>query len=113
MITGSHIPFDRNGYKTNTSRGELLKKHEQPIGLAVERVRARLYDQPFAASPFDETGMFKTGHAELPPAIEEARRAYIDRYLSFFGAKLSKTSGCSSISTPPLAAIWWSKFWSD
>ena len=25
MVTGSHIPFDRNGYKTNSSRGELLK----------------------------------------------------------------------------------------
>ena len=22
MVTGSHIPFDRNGYKVNTSRGE-------------------------------------------------------------------------------------------
>jgi phosphomannomutase len=87
MITGSHIPFDRNGYKTNTSRGELLKKHEQPISLAVERVRARLYDQPFSESLFDETGMFKTGHAELPPAIDKARMAYIDRYLSFFAGQ--------------------------
>ena len=25
MVTGSHIPFDWNGYKLNTSRGELLK----------------------------------------------------------------------------------------
>src|SRR4028118_2146976 len=32
MITGSHIPFERNGYKTNTSHGELLKKDEAPIG---------------------------------------------------------------------------------
>lgn len=90
MITGSHIPFDRNGYKTNTSRGELLKKHEQPIGLAVERVRARLYDQPFSESPFGETGMFKTGHAELPPAIDAARQAYIDRYVSFFAGQSLK-----------------------
>ena len=90
MITGSHIPFDRNGYKTNTSRGELLKKHEQPISLAVERVRARLYDQPFSESLFDETGMFKTGHAELPPAIDKARLAYIDRYLSFFARQSLK-----------------------
>src|ERR1700678_2398412 len=28
MVTGSHIPFDRNGYKTNSSRGELLKEQE-------------------------------------------------------------------------------------
>src|SRR5947208_5588374 len=28
MVTGSHIPFDWNGYKLNTSKGELLKTHE-------------------------------------------------------------------------------------
>ena len=28
MITGSHIQFNRNGYKLNTSQGELLKHHE-------------------------------------------------------------------------------------
>src|SRR6185437_6722711 len=53
MITGSHIPFDRNGYKTNTSRGELLKEHEQPIGRAVEKVRHALYNQPLTSSAFD------------------------------------------------------------
>jgi len=37
MITGSHIPFDRNGYKTNTSQGELLKEHEAPIGDVVSQ----------------------------------------------------------------------------
>jgi phosphomannomutase len=26
MVTGSHIPFDLNGYKTYSSRGELLKE---------------------------------------------------------------------------------------
>jgi phosphomannomutase len=86
MVTGSHIPFDRNGYKTNTSRGELLKKHEQPIAEAVERVRARLYGELFAESIFDENGRFKSGHAELPPATGAARDAYVDRYVSFFKA---------------------------
>jgi phosphomannomutase len=84
MVTGSHIPFDRNGYKTNTSRGELLKKHEQPIAAAVEQVRARLYNQAFAESLFNEQGMFKNGHADLPPAADAARDAYLSRYLSFF-----------------------------
>jgi phosphomannomutase len=90
MITGSHIPFDRNGYKINTSRGELLKKHEQPIGAAVEQVRARLYQQSFAESLFNEAGMFKTGHADLPPAADAARQAYLDRYLSFFSGHTLK-----------------------
>src|SRR5579871_1202014 len=53
MVTGSHIPFDRNGYKLNTARGELLKQQEGPIGAFVQRVRSRLYEQPFADSLFD------------------------------------------------------------
>jgi phosphomannomutase len=84
MVTGSHIPFDRNGYKTNTSRGELLKKHEQPIGAAVEQVRARLYGQPFSDSLFNEAGMFKSGHTDLPAPTDAARQSYINRYLAFF-----------------------------
>lgn len=31
MVTGSHIPFDRNGYKLNTSKGELLKKKTRTV----------------------------------------------------------------------------------
>ena len=38
MITGSHIPFDRNGYKINTSKGELSKQQEAPIDAQVRRV---------------------------------------------------------------------------
>ncbi|HEY0794433.1 MAG TPA: hypothetical protein VGD64_01515 [Acidisarcina sp.] len=85
MVTGSHIPFDRNGYKTNTSRGELLKHHEGPIGRKVGEVRERLYGQPFTDSLFDEHGRFKSGHRELPGAINDARDAYIERYVSFAG----------------------------
>jgi len=87
MVTGSHIPFDRNGYKLNTSRGELLKEYERPINESVARVRQRLYQQPFAESLFDERGMFKPGGSpELPPARDDARQLYLDRYLAFFGA---------------------------
>src|SRR5215472_3813204 len=65
MITGSHIPFDRNGYKTNTARGELLKTDEKPISRAVELVRERVYNESFVQSLFDERGLFKSGHREL------------------------------------------------
>jgi phosphomannomutase len=84
MVTGSHIPFDRNGYKLNTSRGELLKQHEAPIAEYVSRVRQRLYNQPFTESPFDERGMFKSGHCELPAERDDARTAYFRRYVDFF-----------------------------
>ena len=84
MVTGSHIPFDRNGYKLNTSRGELLKEHEDPIGRTVRRIRDEIYGRPFGESPFDESGMFKDGHCDLPPGHDEARASYVRRYLTFF-----------------------------
>ena len=88
MVTGSHIPFDRNGYKTNSSRGELLKQQEAPINEQVRQVRKRLYDQPWDQSMFDQRGMLKSGSQALPPEHGEARAAYIDRFASFF-------EGCS------------------
>ena len=86
MITGSHIPFDRNGYKVNTSGGELLKTHEEPINRMVETVRAKIYEEPFDASLFDRRGQLKTGHRDLPPESDRGRIAYIERYTSFFGS---------------------------
>ncbi len=85
MITGSHIPFDRNGYKTNSARGELLKHEEAPIHDAVERVRARVYGQTPEESLFDEHGRFKTGHRDLPAAVPDAVEAYRKRYADFAG----------------------------
>ena len=84
MVTGSHIPFDRNGYKTNSSRGELLKQQEAPINEQVKQVRKRLYEQPWEQSRFDERGMLKGGHQSLPVENGEARGAYIDRFTNFF-----------------------------
>jgi phosphomannomutase len=84
MVTGSHIPFDRNGYKTNSSRGELLKQQEAPINEQVKQVRKRLYEQPWEQSRFDERGMLKGGHQSLPVENGEARSAYINRFTNFF-----------------------------
>ena len=85
MVTGSHIPFDRNGYKTNTSAGELLKCHEQPINAHVLAVRERLYAQPADTSPFGANGQFKDGPRELPEVNPAATEAYVSRYLDFMG----------------------------
>jgi phosphomannomutase len=84
MVTGSHIPFDRNGYKTNSSRGELLKEQEAPINERVKQVRKRLYEQPWDQSRFDQRGMFKSGHQALPVENSDAREAYITRFTNFF-----------------------------
>ena len=84
MVTGSHIPFERNGYKTNSSRGELLKQQEGPINERVRQVRERLYEQPWGQSLFNERGMLKCGHQELPAEHGAARAAYVERFTNFF-----------------------------
>jgi phosphomannomutase len=84
MITGSHIPFDRNGYKTNSARGELLKKDEAPINDRAAAVRTQIENQPAAAAPFDSLGNLKPAAAPLPAADWAARDAYLERYLDFF-----------------------------
>ena len=84
MVTGSHIPFDRNGYKTNSSQGELRKDQEAPIGRRADEVRARLYAEPADRSAFDPLGLFKAGHQDLPPEQSLARAAWIARFTDFF-----------------------------
>lgn len=84
MVTGSHIPFDRNGYKLNTSKGELLKKDEQPINESVEVARKELLAQPFEQSLFNEQGMLRAATSTLETPIPEGKSEYIQRYLDFF-----------------------------
>jgi len=85
MITGSHIPFHRNGYKTNSATGELLKNDEAPIAAYVERWRTQIYDTSSAESPFDSNGQFKSGSRPVLPADPRAAKEYLLRYLDFFG----------------------------
>ena len=84
MVTGSHIPFDRNGYKMNTSKGELLKEHEAPINESVERVRQLIYGQTPEKSLFNSDGRLKAGHQDLPAVDPKPIAAYIKRYTDFF-----------------------------
>ena len=89
MVTGSHIPFERNGYKTNTARGELLKKDEGPINQRVAEVRRKIYEQAFSESLFGRQGRFKCGHMDLSPENSAGRESYIQRYCGFYrGAPL-------------------------
>ncbi len=85
MVTGSHIPFDRNGIKFNKKSAEVLKEDEPGILAAVAKVRAKEYVRTPAASLFDDDGMFKSGESHpLPPVSESARKTYLNRYLDFF-----------------------------
>ncbi len=92
MVTGSHIPFDRNGYKLNTSRGELLKHHEALIGAHVAEVRARVYSREADASPFDASGSLQETPTEIKPS-DAGRNAYLDRYRNFFSRQSASLSG--------------------
>jgi phosphomannomutase len=83
MVTGSHIPFDRNGIKINKSVGEVLKFDEAGITREVERMRVEEYSRTAATSAFDASGMLKSS-LELPPLKRAAEEAYIRRYLSSF-----------------------------
>lgn len=70
MVTGSHIPFDRNGIKFYSPAGEILKADEQAI----------------MASPLPLGWLqgLSSGTA-LPQENPVARQAYATRYLDYFG----------------------------
>jgi phosphomannomutase len=83
MVTGSHIPFDRNGIKINKSVGEVLKSDEPGITREVEQVRFEEYNRTATTSAFNAYGMFKRP-PELPPLDRTAEEAYVCRYLTSF-----------------------------
>lgn len=83
MVSGSHIPFDRNGIKLNKSVGEIVKEDEPGILREVERVRVEEYSRTAATTPFDASGMLKRP-LKLPPVARAAEEAYIRRYLESF-----------------------------
>jgi phosphomannomutase len=83
MVTGSHIPFDRNGIKINKSVGEVLKSDEPGITREIERVRVEEYSRTAATSAFDASGMFKRT-PDLPSVDSAAEEVYVRRYLTSF-----------------------------
>lgn len=87
MVTGSHIPFDRNGIKFNTPSGEVLKTDEAEILAAVARARQLEYARPAELSHFDDDGWFKPGAAQaLPEQTDSGRARYLARYTDTFAA---------------------------
>lgn len=64
MVTGSHIPFDRNGLKFYRPDGEITKADEQAILTAAQQL------QSFSAM--------------LPALQQTAAQHYCQRYLNFF-----------------------------
>ena len=75
MVTGSHIPDDRNGIKFNKITGELLKDDEK--GMTDQTIE--LDD-----ALFDAGGWFRKKISLPRPISTEAGEQYIARYLDFF-----------------------------
>ncbi len=69
MVTGSHIPADRNGIKFNKCSGELMKQDE-----------ARICEQMVMVNDSASPG----ANLSLPPEQPAAGAAYVARYLSVF-----------------------------
>ncbi len=82
MVTGSHIPDDRNGIKFNKIAGEILKEDETAIRGEVVQIPDGL---------FNADGSFAQGAIKpMPGATEEAEELFYNRYVDFFGAEALK-----------------------
>ena len=75
VVTGSHIPFDRNGLKFYRADGEISKVDEALMRAAVVNVPTEI--KPFILGAPDG----------------RARTAYVQRYLNFFGKQVLRRTG--------------------
>jgi phosphomannomutase len=83
MVTGSHIPDDRNGIKFNMPWGEVLKTDEAEIS----RRYAALKENHEGESAFAADGSFQPGTTGEDEAVDDtARDEYIRRFITFFAA---------------------------
>ncbi len=76
MVTGSHIPDDRNGIKFNRPKSELLKRDEPGMKEQVVELPA----------DFDAKGATLTAAQQTEPTLESAvEERYVRRYFDAFG----------------------------
>jgi phosphomannomutase len=76
MVTGSHIPDDRNGIKFNRCDGEILKDDEAGIRQQQVVIPENRFDS--------QSNFLATETYHLPAADNRARNEYIKRYVNFF-----------------------------
>lgn len=86
MVTGSHIPDDRNGIKFNMPWGEVLKNEEGEISRRhAELDRGQAGRDNSHKALFARDGSFETpGINSLGPVNSDAEDAYIKRFAEFF-----------------------------
>jgi len=88
MVTGSHIPDDRNGIKFNMPWGEVLKEDEAEISRKYQQLgKESLTNQP----QFAPSGRFSDQlKGALPDINIAAERTYVQRYLDLFSSNALK-----------------------
>lgn len=86
MVTGSHIPADRNGIKFYKTGGEILKSDESAIKAAVAAVRSEVYAEIGAKFATDGTLASAPGLGE---ALSEPADEYQTRYERIFSGALA------------------------
>ncbi|ORM38600.1 phosphomannomutase [Francisella endosymbiont of Ornithodoros moubata] len=74
MVTGSHIPEDRNGIKFNTPYGEVLKEDEEIIVSQAIILSEGIFGK-------NEMFLQKT---KFPKVCKQAHSQYVERYIDFF-----------------------------
>ncbi len=86
MVTGSHIPADRNGIKFYKTDGEVLKADEVAIKEAVASERTRLNEEAVEVSRFNAEGQLKAPQT-LPEIDSQIATNYKSRFTDFFVGK--------------------------
>ncbi len=87
MVTGSHIPDDRNGIKFNMPWGEVLKADETEISVGYVELKKQDLTGPEGSPLFGSGGDFASGVAcEVGGVDASARDDYSRRYVEFFPA---------------------------
>jgi phosphomannomutase len=87
MVTGSHIPDDRNGIKFVKANGEVLKEDEPGIKAAVAAVREAVYQADAKQAGFGPAGQL-VGLPVLPAIDDGGAKLYHRRYADVFGGVL-------------------------
>lgn len=77
MVTGSHIPDDRNGIKFNKVTGEVLKDDEAGMAAQVVELKEAL---------FDPAGWFASGRQSPRAVVGGAGERYAARYSNAFAS---------------------------
>jgi phosphomannomutase len=86
MVTGSHIPEDRNGIKPYKANGEILKADEPAMEKYVTAAREKIYASLGTADSLFNADSALAAEVVLPEIDQSQLEKYIQRYTEVFPA---------------------------